>query len=131
MTIAPIEKTLLCNQKKILIVDDEVAILFAYRKLIEREGFGVHVCENIEAALTNIKHNIYSAVIADMRLAGSDNTDGLKLLNIIKVHQPDAKVIMVTGYGNHEIEQQAYALGAAHYFEKPVRPSVILDALKS
>ncbi len=131
MTISPIEKTLLYNQKKILIVDDEVAILFAYRKLIEREGFGVDVCENIETALSNIRLNTYCAVIADMRLAGSDNTDGLKLLNIIKAHQPDAKVIMVTGYGNHEIEQQAYSLGAAHFFEKPVRPSVILDALKA
>lgn len=131
MTITLTEPPQTCDQKKVLIVDDEVAILFAYQKLIEREGFGVDVCENVETALAHINDHVYCAVIADMRLAGTENTDGLKILHAIRGNQPETKVILVTGYGNAEIKQMAYALGATHYFEKPVRPSVILDALKS
>jgi DNA-binding NtrC family response regulator len=120
-----------CHNKRVLIVDDEVSILFSYRKLLEREGMKVDVCESFEEAVEHIRDNDYCAVIADIRLSGSENTDGLKILHEIKKKQPDAKVILMTGYGNSDIEQMAYDLGAAHYFEKPVRPSVILDTLKS
>jgi DNA-binding NtrC family response regulator len=131
MNISVAEKLQSCNHKRILIVDDEAAILFAYRKLIEREGLLVDVCESFEAAMTHIENHSYCAVIADMRLAGSDNTDGMRILQAVKKIQPDAKVIMVTGHGNANTEKMAYDLGAAHYFEKPVQPSMILDVLRS
>jgi len=120
-----------CHNKRVLIVDDEVSILFSYRKLLEREGMKVDVCESFEGAAEQIRDNVYCAVIADIRLSGSANTDGLRILREIRQNQPDTIVIMMTGHGNSEIEQMAYDLGATHYFEKPVQPSVILDALKS
>jgi DNA-binding NtrC family response regulator len=108
--------------QRILIVDDEPAILFAYRKLIEREG--------IEEAMEMIRVCPYFAIIADMRLAGTDNEDGLEILRTIQEMGPGTKVILATGYGNSETERKAFALGASHYFEKPVMPAAILAALK-
>lgn len=131
MTSSHTKTTHASIDKRILIVDDEAAILFAYQKLIEGEGYTVDVCESLEVCMTHIQTYDYCAVISDMRLAGSENTDGLKVINAIKENQPDAKIILVTGYGNAEIEQLAFDLGASHYFEKPVQPSLILDALKS
>ena len=116
---------------RILIVDDEVATLFAYKKLIEKEGIGVDVCESLDEAIVQIKTRPYYAVIADMRLAGTDNTDGLKILHFVREMRLDTKVIIVTGYGNKEIEQTALAMGATYYFEKPVLPSTILDVLNT
>ncbi|MEI7817643.1 MAG: response regulator [Desulfuromonadales bacterium] len=110
-------------KRKVLIVDDEVAILFAYRKLIEKEGMAVDVCESLVAAIDFISAHDYFAVIADMRLEGINNTDGISILHAIKKNQPGTKVILVTGHGNAEIKQMAYTLGAAHYFEKPICPS--------
>ena len=131
MNFSQKELKLACDNKRVLIVDDEAAILFAYQKLIEGEGYVVDVCESLEVCMANIRSYDYCAVISDMRLAGSENADGLKVINAIKESQPTAKIILVTGYGNAEIEQMAYNFGASHYFEKPVQPSLILDALKS
>ena len=117
--------------RRILIVDDEPAILFAYRKLLERENIVVDTSENLAEALEMIGTRPYFAVIADMRLAGTDNADGMQILRSIQEKQTDARVILVTGYGNKEIEQTAIDLGVAYYFEKPVMPSAILAALKT
>lgn len=119
------------DQKRVLIVDDEPAILFAYRKLIERTGVEVDVSESLAAALEMILTRSYFVVIADMRLAGTDNIDGLHLLRSVREQQPGAKFILVTGYSNREIRQTAIALGASYYFEKPVQPAAILTALKA
>ena len=114
---------------RILIVDDEVATLFAYRKLFEREGLGVDVCESLNEAIELIGSFPYNAIIADLRLEGTDNADGLEILRIVRERGMDTKVIIITGYGNREIEQTALAMGAAYYFEKPVLPSAILKVL--
>lgn len=116
---------------RVLIVDDEPAICFAYRKLLESERFGFDICESIEAATALLKMNDYFAVISDVRFAGSDNEDGVYFLSIVRKEQPQAKTILVTGYGNDDLKKTAFELGTSHYFEKPVKPSLILSLLRS
>lgn len=137
MAITPEQQTASSQVKKsrlvqrVLIVDDEAAILFAYRKLFEKEGKRVDACETLEEAVDLIKSYPYCAVIADMRLNGTGSTDGMELLRLIHKLRPAAVVIIITGYGSSEIEQEALDLGATYYFEKPVMPSVILGALNA
>ena len=115
---------------RILVVDDEPAVLFAYRKLIEKEGMAVDISANLEDAVLQIRARRYLAVIADMRLAGTDNTDGLEILRLIQLECPDTKSILATGYGDSEIEKMARSLGASFCFKKPVQPSELLKALR-
>jgi DNA-binding NtrC family response regulator len=115
---------------RILVVDDEPAILFAYRKLIEKDGMIVDTSANIEDALQNVRARTYHAVIADMRLAGTDNMDGLEILRFIQKERPETKTILATGYGDREIEKLARGLGVSYYFKKPVQAAEILGALR-
>jgi len=115
---------------RILVVDDEPAILFAYRKLIERDGMTVDISANLEDAIRHIRARRYLAVIADLRLAGTDNGDGLEILRVIQNERPGTKTILATGYGDSEIEKMARALGVSYCFKKPVSPSDILGALR-
>jgi DNA-binding NtrC family response regulator len=115
---------------RILVVDDEPAVLFAYRKMIEKDGMTVDVSANLEDAIRHIRAHRYLAVIADMRLAGSDNGDGLDILRFIRKEYPGTKTILATGYGDIEIEKMALDLGVSYYFKKPVSPSDILNALR-
>jgi DNA-binding NtrC family response regulator len=119
----------LTDPPRVLLVDDETAILFAYHRLIERMGLAADCCETLEEAIQLIATRTYCAVIADMRLAGSDTTAGLDLLRFIRSRQPCTKVIIWTGYGTRESEAAILALGDVYYFEKPVLPSIILDIL--
>lgn len=116
---------------RVLIVDDEQAICFAYSKLLERERFGFDVCDSIEAAIALLNQNEYFAVISDLRFAGSDNQDGVFFVSVVQKEQPWAKVILVTGHGNDELKNTVYELGASHYFEKPVKPSLVLSLLRA
>jgi DNA-binding NtrC family response regulator len=115
---------------RVLVVDDEPAILFAYRKLIEKDGMTVDICANLEDAVRHIRARRYLAVIADMRLAGTDNGDGLEILRIIQIERPDTKTILSTGYGDSEIEKAARVLGVSYCFKKPVKASELLGALR-
>lgn len=135
MKNVPIQPILLCKRLqpvsgRILVVDDEPAILFAYKKLIQAEGFEVDVCEGLEEALNLIETRSYNAVITDIRLSGTENTDGILLFQAIRKQQPDAILVIVTGFGNCDNERTLKELGASLYFEKPVRPSLIMEILK-
>lgn len=125
------EATLKPELHRVLVVDDEPALRFAYGRLLESELFNVDICENIEDATQFLKANDYFAVISDVRFAGSDNTDGIHFVSIVREEQPLSEVILVTGYGNEELEKTARERGASHYFEKPVEPSLILSLLRS
>jgi DNA-binding NtrC family response regulator len=115
---------------RVLIVDDEPAICFAYGRLLESERFGFDICDNVRDALSLLKTREYFAVISDVRFAGSDNADGVFLVSEIRSAQPKAKVILVTGYGSEELKRTAEALGAYDYLEKPVDPSLVVKILR-
>lgn len=119
------------DTNRILVIDDEPAILFAYRKLIEKEGMCVDITTCLEGAIKHINACDYLAVIADMRLTGTDNEDGLEFLRILRIECPKTKMIIATGYGSSETEKAARAIGVSYYFEKPVQPAAIIGALKS
>lgn len=116
---------------RVLIVDDDPAILFAYCRMIEHEGMSVDSCSNLHDALRMISTYTYFAVITDLRLAGTDNTDGLDVMRTLQRVRPGTQFILTTGCATSEIEQTARDLGALHFFEKPVHPSLILDSLKA
>jgi CheY-like chemotaxis protein len=116
---------------RILVVDDEPAVLFAYQKLIQAEGYEVDACEGLHEALVFLDTCSYIAVITDIRLSGSENTGGMQVLHATRRQQPHAKIIVVTGFGSNDVEQSIKSLGSSYYFEKPVKPSLIMELLKS
>lgn len=135
----PIDQQSIVHQKnvehpkghRVLILDDEPAILFAYRKIIENEGMHVDSSTTLAEALLYIRTHRYLAVVADVRLSGSENQDGLEFLKIVRTSHPQTRMILATGYGNPEVKITALSLGADHYFIKPVAPSSIIEALKN
>lgn len=116
---------------RILVVDDEPSLCFAYRKLFGGEKFHSDICENVESALELIKSHRYFAVISDVRFAGHGNEDGVHLVSAVRKEQPEAEVILVTGYGSDELKRTVHDLGAAHYYDKPVKPALLLSLLRT
>jgi DNA-binding NtrC family response regulator len=116
--------------KRILIVDDEDAILFSYRKLLRGATVKVDDCMTQEEAIALITENNYDAIITDFRLSHSEGSEGLEILKYVKIHKPATSVILMTGYGNDAIKGQALTLGACGYFDKPVQISKIITLLK-
>lgn len=118
------------TMQRILIVDDDDAFLFSYKKLLRGAFVEVDTCMSLEDAIELIRDNDYSTVITDFRLSHSESNEGLEILQYVREHKPSTPVIFLTGYGSDEIKVKAFALGACSYFDKPVQISEIVNALK-
>ena len=117
-------------KKRILLVDDESSILFAYKKVLQSPGVVVDAVESKEEAVELLNGNDYQAAILDLRLHGSTGEEGFELISFIKQNYNHQKIIMITAYGNPEIKEKAFKLGADYYFEKPISTRIIRDALE-
>ncbi|MDG5814949.1 response regulator [Chitinispirillales bacterium ANBcel5] len=118
--------------KRILIVDDETAILLAFKRLLQRPGIEVVTSESLSEAKEKIDRSFFDAVIADLRLSGTFDQEGFEIIKFTRSKYPQSKIALITAYGSNGIKEEAKKLGADFYFEKPVskdKLSQILDSL--
>ena len=103
-------------QGRILVVDDEKAMVLALKGLLGKEGYHVETAGSGEEAIERLRASPAHVVITDLNLG---QTSGMDLLRWIKQHAPDTAVIMITAYGSEKIAVEAMKLGAADYLPKP------------
>ncbi len=103
---------------KILVVDDEPAIVHALKTLLAREGYDVTDCSNGEDAAKLIDEEAFNLVISDIFM---DPMDGLELLHISMQQNPSIPVIMITAFGSIDSAVQAMREGAFDYITKPFK----------
>ncbi|MEH6626788.1 MAG: sigma-54 dependent transcriptional regulator [Motiliproteus sp.] len=96
----------------ILIVEDEIIIRTALRRLLERHLFQVSDAESVDQAIENYDINSFSLIISDLRLPGRPGTD------LISEAQ-DTPVIIMTSYASMRSAVDAMKLGAVDYIAKP------------
>jgi DNA-binding NtrC family response regulator len=101
---------------RILIVDDEKAMVLALKGLLTREGYQVETAASGEEALRRIETGSFHMVVTDLSM---DGMNGLQVLERARAIDPDLAVIMMTAYGSEKIAVQAMKLGAADYLPKP------------
>ncbi|HEY4690119.1 MAG TPA: response regulator [Anaerolineae bacterium] len=104
--------------KRILIVDDEPKVGFFLKETLESLGRGYTVShvESGEAALDEMARQPFELVVTDLRMSGMS---GLDLLNHLRDLSPHTQTILITAYGNEEVETESRRLRAARYFTKP------------
>jgi CheY-like chemotaxis protein/predicted regulator of Ras-like GTPase activity (Roadblock/LC7/MglB family) len=119
--------------KKVLIVDDEEILTWIMSKTLskDRKRYEVLVANDCNKALEIMESVPVDLVITDIRMPGMS---GLDLLEEIRAKHPDTKVIVMTAYGNPEVQKEANERGCLHYLEKPFKiedlRNLILDAIK-
>jgi len=106
--------------RKVLVVDDEVAIAFAFERMLRSPEVIVDSAQSVEGAREQIDRNKYDAAVVDLRLTGVDDYDGLDVVRCVRSSQPECKVIVMTAYGGKEIRAKVLDAGADLYLEKPV-----------
>nr|WP_321454886.1 ActR/PrrA/RegA family redox response regulator transcription factor [uncultured Cohaesibacter sp.] len=112
----------------LLLVDDDRPFLIRLARAMESRGFCVQSADNIADALSAVKLDPPQYAVVDMRL-GDGN--GLDVVQAIKDANPDARTIMLTGYGNITTAVTAVKLGALDYLAKPADADDIFSALMS
>ena len=104
------------QQGRILVVDDEKAMLVALKGLLSREGYQVETAQSGQEALRCIDTGSFHVVVTDLSM---DGVSGMQVLEHARRVDPDAAVVMITAHGSEKIAVQAMKLGAADYLPKP------------
>ncbi len=114
------------TDKQLLIVDDDKPFLERLARAMEGRGFEVSTADSIADGLARVKDNPPAYAVVDMRL-GDGN--GLDVISALKEKRPDARGIVLTGYGNIATAVTAIKMGAVDYLAKPVDADDIYSAL--
>ncbi len=112
--------------KTLLLVDDDRPFLNRLGRAMESRGFEVRMAETVADGIAQIKKDAPSYAVVDLRL-----TDGSGLDVIEALHQarPDARGVVLTGYGNLATAVSAVKLGAIDYLAKPADADAVYGAL--
>jgi signal transduction histidine kinase len=102
----------------ILLVDDEDTILFAMREYFETEGYDVTCARDLLEAKAALAKRHYAAVIADLRLSGSESTEGLELVSYVRAHCATTRILVLTAYGSPAVEHEAHKRGVDVFIQK-------------
>jgi CheY-like chemotaxis protein len=112
---------------KILIVEDEEAILFAFSRILSSPKLEIHSAQSLNEALDLLGKNAYHAVIADLRLSGTTNDEGYEVIKLAKTSQKDCKIIVMTAFGDDKTKEKVFSLGADLFLEKPISPHKVKE----
>lgn len=116
------------EDKSLLLVDDDKPFLTRLARNMEQRGFIVRLAESVAEGLQAIQESAPAFAVIDMRL-GDGN--GLDVISELKAKRPDARGIILTGYGNIVTAVTAVKLGAFDYLAKPADADEIYAALMS
>ena len=100
----------------LLIVDDDRPFSTRLARAMESRGYHVRVAESVADGVAAIESEPPAFAVIDMRL-GDGN--GLDVISELKAKRPDARAIILTGYGNIVTAVTAVKLGAFDYLAKP------------
>lgn len=113
---------------RVLLVDDELAIVEELAELLETEGYTCFTCDNGKDAKRLLCDRACDAVVIDLRMPV---TDGFQLLKWL-CRQPGSKprIIALSGHAADTDRDNATKLGADWFLVKPVDINRLLSALE-
>lgn len=114
------------TDKSMLIVEDDKAFLERLARAMETRGFEVTTCDNVSEGLTHIGKAPPAFAVVDLRLGDGS---GLDVVSALKSQRPDARTIVLTGYGNIATAVTAVKMGAVDYLSKPADADDVIAAL--
>lgn len=103
--------------KRVLIVDDEERICQSLCALLGAEGYTIETAGDGQVALAKITQTSYDLILSDIKMP---KADGMTVLRKARELDPEALVILMTGYASLESAVSAVSAGAYEYILKPV-----------
>ena len=103
--------------RAVLVVDDELFVARALSHLLVKAGYDVTVVTDVREAVRTLASRSFDVILSDINMPG---LSGLELLPMIRAHDLDVPVILMTGAPTLESAIRAVSLGALHYLTKPV-----------
>lgn len=115
------------DKKKVWIADDDKSIRWVLEKAFAKEELDVVSFDNADKLLAKFINDRPDVIITDVRMPG---TDGITLIDKIKVKAPDVPVIIMTAYSDLDRAVSAFQSGAYEYLPKPFDIEDVISLVK-
>lgn len=112
--------------KTLLLVDDDKPFLTRLARAMETRGFEVRMAESVADGIAQVNASPPGYAVVDLRLADGNGLDVIEMLHSAR---PDARAVVLTGYGNIATAVTAVKLGAIDYLAKPADADAVYGAL--
>jgi two-component system response regulator RegA len=114
------------DDRSLLIVEDDRPFRERLARAMEGRGFTVAIAENVAQGVARAKDAPPAFAVVDLKL---DDGSGLDVVETLHSVRPDARVVVLTGFGNIATAVAAVKYGAIDYIPKPADADDILSAL--
>src|ERR1700761_7762505 len=114
------------TERTLLIVEDDKSFLQRLARAMEGRGFLVTTAESVADGLLQVEKAAPAFAVVDMRL-GDGN--GLDVVSALRKRRPEARAIILNGYGNIDPQVNAEKTGAVDYLSKPADADDVVNAL--
>lgn len=112
--------------KSLLVLDDDGPFRNRLARAMEKRGFEPVMAESVAEGLAVCKSQPPAYAVVDLRL---EDGNGLDVVEALREARPDARVIVLTGYGAIATAVAAVKIGALDYLSKPADADDVEKAL--
>ncbi len=113
------------TKNTVLLLEDDLNLASSLKREFEDHGFDVILASRISEIPDS---SVLTHAVLDLRLSGGEF--GLEAISKIKDKSPDAKIVVLSGYGSITTAVEAVKRGALDYLTKPASFAEILSALE-
>ncbi len=114
------------DKPSLLIVEDDKPFRERLQRAMQQRGFSVTAVETVKEGIFSVLSSPTDFAVVDMRL---EDGSGLDVIEALAQTHPDARAIVLTGYGNLATAVSAVKLGAIDYIAKPADADEVYAAL--
>ena len=114
------------NPLRLLLVDDEKSFVNILTKRFQRRNFKVTKAYSGADAIRTLRDNEFDVAVLDLMM---EDMDGIEVLKIFKIMDPQLAVIMLTGHGSAAAAQKGVELGAFDYLTKPCQLETLMEKI--
>ena len=114
------------EDRSLLIIDDDKAFRLRLARAMEKRGFDVEAAETVEEGIAMVRSLRPAFAVVDLRL---EDGNGLDIVGALHEVRPEARAVMLTGYGNIATAVAAVKAGAIDYLAKPADADDVANAL--
>jgi len=114
------------TDRSLLLTEDDKPFREHLAQALEARGFTVTACENLAQSLSQLEADPPAFAVVDLKL-GDGN--GLRIVELLKRKRPEARSVVLTGYGDINIAVTAIKAGAVNFLFKPADADDVVSAL--
>ena len=115
------------TERSLVIVEDDTSFARALRRSFERRDYDVRLCDSVAGLKELLDAQTPHFAVVDLKLVGGS---GLECVQVLHAHDPEMRIVVLTGFASIATAVEAIKLGACHYLAKPANTDDIEAAFK-